>query len=563
MQNMAIGRKIFALLGLLFVFVIAVSGALVFMLRASATEYSELITKEHIVVEDMRIRGDLQNIGRQMNNVLLVKEPPAGLDALNRSITDLADSIERSLGLIKALNNGRVDDASQAVAAALARIRATTASTIAIKRAAGSDHDVAARAAWGVPDGRPLVVAVYDRIANDADASLKQINEMSDLYSIRTNQISLWTVVASGLGILITAVLAYVVTSRGISGPIKAMTDAMKRLAAKDLAVEVPGVGRGDEIGGMAAAVQVFKDNMIAVQALAVEQAAEHAVKEQRARRLDSLVQDFESKIGATVGVLSSGSTELEATAQSMSATASATNGQAVAVSAAAGEASAGVSTVAAAAEQLTASISEISRRVTQSLEITGQAVADAQRTDRIVRALSESAERIGEVVGLITNIAGQTNLLALNANIEAARAGDAGKGFAVVASEVKNLANQTAKATEEISAQVTQIQSSTRDAVDAIHGISGRIQEVNNISVNIAAAVEEQTSATVEIARNVQQTARSTQDVTTNIGGVSQAATETGEAAQQVLSAAIGLSRQSEQLTAGVNDFIALVRAA
>jgi methyl-accepting chemotaxis protein len=351
---------------------------------------------------------------------------------------------------------------------------------------------------------------------------------------------------------------------RGISVPISQMTVAMRRLADRDMSSDVPGVGRGDEIGSMATAVLVFKDNMIRADQLAGEQEqikATAAVAQKSA--MNKTADAFQNKVGGLVSMLSSGATELEATARAMAATATRTNGQATTVEAAAEEASVGVSTVAAAAEELTASISEISRQVAQSSKITGRAVADAQRTDVIVRALAEGAEKIGHVIGLITNIAGQTNLLALNATIEAARAGDAGKGFAVVASEVKSLANQTAKATEEIGAQIAQIQSATKEAVEAIRGITGTIEEVSSISISIAAAVEEQGAATAEIARNVQQTAQSAYDVTTNIGGVSQAATETGAAASQVLSAAGDLSRQAEQLTSEVARFIAEVRAA
>jgi methyl-accepting chemotaxis protein len=218
---------------------------------------------------------------------------------------------------------------------------------------------------------------------------------------------------------------------------------------------------------------------------------------------------------------------------------------------------------VAAAAEELTASIGEIGRQVAQSSKITSKAVDDAKRTDTIVRALAESAEKIGNVVGLITDVASQTNLLALNATIEAARAGDAGKGFAVVASEVKNLANQTGKATEEIDAQITHIQAATKEAVEAIRGISATIEEVSAISTTIAAAVEEQGAATAEIARNVQQTTQAAQEVTVGISGVSQAASETGEAAGHVLAAASDLSKQAEQLSGEVHTFVAGVRAA
>ena len=289
--------------------------------------------------------------------------------------------------------------------------------------------------------------------------------------------------------------------------------------------------------------------------------ASEAAATQQAA--LNTTANAFEARVGNFIAILASGATELRTTAEAMSSNASHANKQASVVASAAEEASSGVETVAAAAEQLTASISEIGRQVIQSSRITGQAVIDAQRTDTIVRALAEGAEKIGQVVDLIANIAGQTNLLALNATIEAARAGDAGKGFAVVASEVKSLALQTAKATQEIGAQIGHIQSATAEAVQAIKGIGATIGEVSIIGTAIAAAVEEQGAATAEITRNVQHTARSTKDVTTNIAGVSQAANDTGETAGQVLGAATSLSQQAEQLTAEVRSFVAEIRAA
>ena len=289
---------------------------------------------------------------------------------------------------------------------------------------------------------------------------------------------------------------------------------------------------------------------------------AQQAASAQRAA-LSRTADAFEAKVGNLVSMLSSGATELQGTAQSMSSTAAHTNEQATAVASAAEEASAGVHTVAAAAEELASSIQEIGRQVAQSARITGKAVEDTRRTDIVVRALVDNAQKIGDVVQLISGIAAQTNLLALNATIEAARAGDAGKGFAVVASEVKSLATQTAKATEEIGAQITQIQGATGEAVRAIEAIGKTIEEVNIIASNIAAAVEEQGAATAEIARNVQQTATSTQEVTATIAGVSQAANDTGAAAGQVLGAAKGLSQQAAWLTTEVNDFVAGVRAA
>jgi methyl-accepting chemotaxis protein len=372
----------------------------------------------------------------------------------------------------------------------------------------------------------------------------------------------MWILIVLGVMALVCVAIGWAMV-RGISAPISAMTSAMRRLAEKDVATAIPSVGRGDEIGDMAAAVQVFKDSMISADRLAAEQEAERLVKERRATNLELLVHGFEKQASQMVGLLAAGSTELEATAKSMTNTAAQTDQQAVTVAAAAEQASAGVQTVAAAAEELSASISEISRQVAQSAKISGQAVIDTQRTDSIVRALADGADKIGHVMGLIANIASQTNLLALNATIEAARAGDAGKGFAVVASEVKSLATQTARATDEIGLQVSQIQIATKEAVAAIHGITTTIEEVSTIAASIAAAVEEQGVATAEIARNVQQTAQAAQDVTFNISGVSRASSETGSAAGQVLTAAGDLSQQAEHLSAEVNSFLTKVRAA
>jgi methyl-accepting chemotaxis protein len=367
-----------------------------------------------------------------------------------------------------------------------------------------------------------------------------------------------------GGGIMLLTLFAAWLVSRDMTVSLATLKTAMDRLAKGDLAIAIPGTDRRDEVGDMAGAVVVFKDSMTETERLraAQDELKRQAAAEQKAV-LNRMADGFEAKIGRLVGMLSSSSTELAATAQSMTGTAKQGDRQATAVAAAAEEASTGLQTVAAAAEQLTASIGEINRQVAQSSKITGKAVDDTRRTDVIVHALAEAAEKIGAVVGLITNIAGQTNLLALNATIEAARAGDAGKGFAVVASEVKNLANQTGRATEEIGAQITQIQAATKEAVEAIRSISATIEEVSTISTAIASAVEQQGAATSEIARNVQQTSQAARDVTVGISGVSQSAGETGAAASEVQTAASDLSKQAEQLSAEVNTFVAGVRAA
>ena len=408
----------------------------------------------------------------------------------------------------------------------------------------------------------PQIAEMKDRLAELETQLTADFDSEGQLGARIVGQASLLQLAFAGVALVFGIVLSLLI-GRGIVRPLRAMTSAMARLAAGDRGVEVPGSGRGDEIGDMARAVEVFKHNAVAEAAGAVEREAEREAKDRRGAKLAALVQGFEGRVGGLAGQLSSASTELEATARAMSGTAEQTRHQAETVAQAAASASAGVETVAAAAEELAASIGEIGRQVAASARMTDRAVEDARRTDAIVRVLADGAQRIGDVVGLITSIAGQTNLLALNATIEAARAGDAGKGFAVVASEVKGLASQTARATDEIAGQITQIQASTREAVEAIRAISATIEEVSGIATSIAASVEQQGAATAEIARNVQQTAAGTQAVTGTIAGVSEAANGTGAAAAQVLGAAGGLSRQAEQLTREVEGFVAGVRAA
>jgi methyl-accepting chemotaxis protein len=350
---------------------------------------------------------------------------------------------------------------------------------------------------------------------------------------------------------------------RRVCQPIVDLTSSMTRLAGGDVSTEIAGLRREDEIGAMAAAVGVFKDNMIKADQLAAEKAAESDVKIRRAQMLDELARSFESKVTELIGGLSQASSTMESTAESMSSTAASTNRQAGLVATASDQTSSNVQTVASATEELTSSIAEIGRQVATSTQIAARAVDNARRTGETARSLAEGAQKIGDVVTLIQSIAEQTNLLALNATIEAARAGEAGRGFAVVASEVKSLAEQTAKATTEISEQITAIQTASDDTVTAIQDVVQVITEIDQIGVAIASAIEEQGSATKEISRSVQDAARGTQEVNTNISGVQQAADQTGHAAQQVLSAAEQLSSQSRDLAGQVTRFLSEVRAA
>ena len=375
---------------------------------------------------------------------------------------------------------------------------------------------------------------------------------------------SVTTSVVISAGAILLGLLGAFAISKGITGPVGAMTGTMRKLADGDLSVDVPSRQNKDELGAMAQAVQVFKDNAIRVRAMEAEQKAlEAKAAEEKKRAMQALADEFEAKVGGVVSGVSSSATQLQSSASAMSATAEETSRQATAVAAASEEASTNVQTVASAAEELSSSITEISRQVAESSSITGKAVEDVRRTGETVEALSQAAQKIGDVVKLISDIASQTNLLARNATLEAARAGEAGKGFAVVASEVKSLANQTAKATEEISAQIGEIQSATGASVEAMRGIGDTIAKINQIATGIASAVEEQGAATQEIARNVQQAAAGTGEVSSNISGVTQAAAETGTAASQVKDAAVTLGTQATELRKAVDTFLSEVRAA
>jgi len=372
---------------------------------------------------------------------------------------------------------------------------------------------------------------------------------------------------ALGLAILGIAAIAGSIAwliGRSIARPLGQLGARMRTLADGSLDGEIPGIGRGDEIGAMAATVQIFKDNAVRIRGLEKEEAdAQGRAAAERRAAMESLANDFERSVNGIVRSVATAAAGMQTTAQSMTATAGDASARAATVGAASQSASNNVGTVAAAAEELSASVAEISRQVAQSTEIASKAVGDAERTNDTVKQLSSGAEKIGEVVQLIHSIAAQTNLLALNATIEAARAGESGRGFAVVASEVKALASQTAKATEEISAQVAAMQASTSDAVLSIGGITGTIAQMSEITSNIASAIDQQGTATREIARNIQSVAAGSSEINAHIGGVSSAAEATGTAASTVLSNARELDNQSGMLRAAVDEFLGKVRAA
>ncbi|HUG61110.1 MAG TPA: methyl-accepting chemotaxis protein [Methylomirabilota bacterium] len=404
------------------------------------------------------------------------------------------------------------------------------------------------------PIGTPIshLIDLQTRVAAEEYAAAESLRSASTL---------MMTAIAAVAAAILSVSIWFVV--RGVIAPINAMRDAMLRLSSGDTQVAIPGVGRADEIGGMAAAVQVFKKNAVERASLEEAQRREQAAKEVRSAVVDKLIADFNTDVSQILRTVASASSELEATAGSLSAVAERGALNATTVAAAAAQATANVQTVAAASEELAVSVGEIAAQVDKSLDVTKRALDAAAATDQTVQGLLSTAERIGNVVKLISDVADQTNLLALNATIEAARAGEAGRGFAVVASEVKTLAEQTSRATNEIASQIQEIQAVTEKAAGAIRTVGETIREIGSTSTAIASAVEEQGAATREIARNVNQAAVGTQQVSTNVADVTHGVTQTGAGASQVLSSAGELAQQSEALKMKVEQFFNDIRAA
>ena len=456
--------------------------------------------------------------------------------AVNREkIEDLGRSIEEYRAAAQALRQFRDDN--QAL------------KTPEAKTALAKTLSIATR----IQDLGDDLTGVYEKRAAETQAGTDQEIDNSELTVILIGAVSI--LIGLSLSVLI---------ARSISVPVKAMTETMTDLAHGNLSVDVPNLRNRDEIGEMARAVLVFRDNARQMEELRRRSAEQEArAAEERRRAMHDMADQFETSVMGVVQAVSSSAVQMQATAQSMSASAQQANAQATSVAAASGQASDNVQTVASAAEELSASIAEIARQVAEAADISATASAETARTDAMVASLASAADRIGQVVSLINDIASQTNLLALNATIEAARAGEAGKGFAVVAGEVKNLAAQTARATEEITGQIGAVQSATSLAVSAIGGIVGRIEEINRISATIASAVEQQTAATAEIARNVQQVSDGTREVSSHIGSVTQAASDTGAAAGKVLTSAQTLSVQASQLKEVVGRFLLEVKTA
>ena len=438
--------------------------------------------------------------------------------------------------------------------------------------AAGGGAEAAARIAKLNEEAGRIVREVTLPIAAELDPLADQVGEFAkhgveeqSAQAAKEMATAEWESMALAIGTILLLIVTSIFSFFTIARPMRALSVSMEELAGGNFAVVLPGLGRKDELGAVAGAVEKFK--VVSEQKARDEAEAkmkqDQIAAQQRKAEMVKLADSFEAAVGEIVETVSSASTELEASAGTLTATAERAQQVTTMVAAASEEATTNVQSVASATEELSSSVNEISRQVQESARMATDAVGQARVTNDRVSELSKAAARIGDVVELINTIAEQTNLLALNATIEAARAGDAGRGFAVVASEVKALAEQTSKATGEIGQQITGIQAATQDSVNAIKEISGTIEKLSEISSTIAAAVEEQGAATQEISRNVQQAAQGTQQVSSNITDVQRGANETGSASSQVLTAAQSLSTDSNRLKREVGRFLDSVRAA
>jgi methyl-accepting chemotaxis protein len=559
LTNLKIGPKILCIVALLSTVAAIISWRGIDAVQTYSVAVDEMRLASERSAIGLEVKGLIYAVVMDTRGVFMGRSPEESdkfVKPLLENLRHMQDYMAKWQGLLPEAEKHSIDAAVAGVQA-FVKFRTETvrlAREVSLEKSREySDND----------DNRGNRQQLSDDIDHLATANQQRITDidkrMDALYGARL--IELLSI--AGIGIALGLLLSLTVTFTFILRPLQALTRIMRVLAGGDYQVAVPGADRRDELGDMARAVQVFKENGIEAARLTEAETAQRASREARSLSLERMTQVFETRIGVVIGTLSNAATGLKTTSKTMAQIADQSSHKATETAEAAATATANVQSVAAATEELTASTASIAEQVTRASETTMTAVRAGESADAKVRGLAEAAQKIGEVVALINGIAAQTNLLALNATIEAARAGEAGKGFAVVASEVKALATQTGRATEEIQSQINGIQSASQQAVEAIDGIMKTINTTNEVAATIAAAVEEQGAATQEIARSIQQAAQGTEQVAANIAAVNRIAGETGDSAQSVLASAETFDREAGGLRSEVERFLAEVKAA
>ena len=558
--------KLIVKIALPFLLVVMISASLVVYAREAmsglAQEATQIADIQALRLKAlMHLRGGVTEAAVMDRNMLLENEPEFVSRFRERQLTAMAEARSAMDQLVNLSDSPERRAGNESTRNKLNGYFATLEQVyeLGLKEKRGDAFQI------GRDVGIPARLALNEWMRQRADVQTEELAQAKARAAERASQGTYTLIAMAAGGLLVALAMAAAIVVLSVTRPLGSLVGVLQRMERGEIDAEIREAARRDEIGAVGRAVEGIKAMVArkAAEEAEVRRRSDAAAAAERKRTMVELADGFEAAVGGIVGRVSASASELQATAQQMTQTANETASQSTTVAAAAEEAASNVGTVAAAAEELGASVQEIGRQVQGSSHLAQAAVGEADQTGQLVQALRTSSARIGDMVGLISNIASQTNLLALNATIEAARAGEAGRGFAVVASEVKELASQTARATEEIGGQIGEIQGVTDRAVAAIGGITSRIREINSVATGIAAAVEQQGAATQEIVRNVSQASVGTFEVTRNITGVAQASEETGTAASHVFTAASDLSRQSETLSAEVRRFLASVRAA